>query len=257
VNAVHDRLIRHELGHAVCGSLAGCKIKRVWAPPPDFSDGPPENPDDAAGCVEFHRGSRWSNAVALLGGLLADGEVPPWPIEPRTNDERMLAKLVNEEDPLVYGELVRDTQDIIESAEFTRMTRLASELLAHPPHELDGRQLNDIKALAMKPARPRHTAVTHGRQTFPTRIKALRDDEADDDLEARLAEIQRAKEASNRVAHLPPEHLMPNPQTRTNGHRSSSNGNSKALNNAYEDGYKSLSHVMTDLMPVQVATFDC
>jgi hypothetical protein len=192
VNALHDSLIRHELGHAVCGMLAGLKIKRVWAPsPPDFSDGPPENPDDPAGCVEFHaRGSRWSKAVALLGGLLVSDEVPPWPIEPRTSDERKLAKLVNEEDPLVYGELIRDTQDIIESAEFTRMNRLASELLAHSPHELTGRQLADIKAMTMNT----------GHQTFPVRIKTLPDDE----LEARLAEIERAKEASNRVAHLPP-----------------------------------------------------
>jgi hypothetical protein len=246
MSALHDSLMRHELGHALAGTLSGLRVKRVWAPPPPDFDGPPENPDDLAGCVEFHRGSRWSNAVALLGGLLADGDAPAWPIKPRpySSDDRELARLVNEEDEVTYLELVRDTQDIIESAEFTRMNMLASELLAHPPHELDGRQLNDIKA----------TVMNTGRQTFPVRIKALPDDEPDDDLAARLAEIQRAKEASNRAAHLPPEHLMSNPQA-TNGYQF--NGNGKALANAREDAYKSLSHVMADLMPVQVASFEC
>ena len=54
----HRRLIEHELGHAITALIAGLRVKRVWAPPPesDFFDGPPENPDDPAGYVDFARG---------------------------------------------------------------------------------------------------------------------------------------------------------------------------------------------------------
>jgi hypothetical protein len=61
------------------------------------------------------------------------------------------------------------------------------------------------------------------RKRWLTKIKALPADEPDDELEAALAEIERAKEASNRVAHFPPEHITPNPQT-TNGYQFNGNG---------------------------------
>ena len=144
----HRRLIAHELGHALTGMLAGLRVKRVWAPPPepDVFDAPPENPDELAGFVEFHRGGdQRAKALALLAGPLAEGKpAPAWPIEPRTNDERKLAKLVGEGDELTYLETVRDAEQIVKSDEFTRMNTLASELLAHPPHELDGKQLDHI-----------------------------------------------------------------------------------------------------------------
>ena len=143
----HSRLIAHELGHALVGMIAGSRVQRVWAPPPlpDFFDGRPDNPDELAGFVLSRHGDRKARTLALLGGPLAQGEpAPPWPIEPRTDDERKLAEIVNEQDELCYLQYVRDTQRIIESDEFERMHMFASELLTHPPHRIDERQLKDI-----------------------------------------------------------------------------------------------------------------
>jgi hypothetical protein len=158
VNSLHASLIRHELGHALVGTLSGLRVKRVWAPPPPDFDGPPDDPHAPAGQVQFIGRDKTARTLCLLGGLLANGDAPDWPIKPRpySSDDRELARLVNEEDEVTYLELVRDAKDIIESAEFTRMNMLASELLAHPPHELGGRQLNDIKA----------TVMNHGRKHF-------------------------------------------------------------------------------------------
>ena len=159
---MHAKLIRHELGHAIVGLISGLRVKRVHTPrPPDV---PPEDLDAPAGFVEFHRGGdRRAKALALLGGPLAGGDpVPSWPIEPRTDDERKLARLVDDSDEITFLELPRDTRQIVAGSEFTRMHSLASELLAHPPHELTGEQLHHIRE-----------ATTMGNtkwQAFPTKI---------------------------------------------------------------------------------------
>ena len=74
----------------------------------------------------------------MLGGLLAEGKpAPPGRSGRATDDERQLAEIVNEQDELAYLECVRDTQRILESDEFDRMHAFASELLAHPPHQIN------------------------------------------------------------------------------------------------------------------------
>jgi hypothetical protein len=142
----HRRLIAHELGHALTGMLAGLRVECVWAPPPPEFDGvPPENPNEPAGFVLSRGGDRRARALMLLGGPLAEGKpAPSWPIEPHTDDERQLAKLVAETDELCYLELTRDAEEIITSDEFTTANMLAHELIATPPYKLDERQLNDI-----------------------------------------------------------------------------------------------------------------
>jgi hypothetical protein len=195
MNAMHRRLIKHEAGHAIVGLLSGLRVKRVWAPPPEF-DGPPENPDDPAGYVDFARGGdRRAKAVALLGGPLAEGKpAPSWPIQPHTDDERKLAKLVGEQDELCYLELVRDADQIVKSDEFGRINMLASELLAHPPHELDGKQLDHIRETTMD---------TKHKTAFPTRVRVVTDPELAHVREAAYKSILAAFDAADRHAPKP------------------------------------------------------
>jgi hypothetical protein len=102
-----------------------------------------------------------STALALLAGPLAEGDpAPTWPLQPSSDDERMLARLVGDGDELSYLELVRDSKQIMATSEFTRMHKLAGELLAHPPHELDGTELSDI----------RKVVTERKSQAFPTEI---------------------------------------------------------------------------------------
>jgi hypothetical protein len=82
---------------------------------------------------------------APFAGPLAEGQPARTPIGPRTDDERQLAKLIGEGDELSYLELVRHTLEIVADSGFIRIHRLASELVAQPPHELTGEQLADIR----------------------------------------------------------------------------------------------------------------
>jgi hypothetical protein len=172
VNTMHRKLIEHELGHAVVGLLAGLRVKRVWAPPPGDMTAPPANPDAPAGYVDFEPGGdQRARALALLGGPLAEGKpAPSWPIAPRTDDERKLAKLVGDSDELTFMELVRDAEETVAGGEFTRMHSLACELVAHPPHTLDGKRLDHIREATM-PERKY--------STFATKITTVGDEHDD------------------------------------------------------------------------------
>jgi hypothetical protein len=168
MNAMHRQLIEHEAGHAIVSLLSGLRVKRVHTPPPP--DVPPDDLDAPAGFVDLEPGGDpRARALVLLGGPLAEGKPPPaWPIAPRTDDERKLAKLVGETDELTYLEMVRDAEEIVKGDEFTRMHMLASELLAHPPYQLDGKQLDHIRETTMD--------IKH-KTAFPTRVRVLVDPE--------------------------------------------------------------------------------
>jgi hypothetical protein len=177
MSLMHEKLIRHELAHAIVGLLSGLRVRKVWAPPPpDVAVAAAANPDAAAGCTEFEPGGdRRAKALAIAGGVLAEGRAPIFSIKPRTRDERQLATLFADACEVDYLELLRDAEAIMDSDEYDRMYQVTSELLAHAPFELSGEQLNDIRKVVGGERRKagwerKATGGERQRRTFPATI---------------------------------------------------------------------------------------
>lgn len=246
MNGLHRKLIAHEAGHALVGLLSGFDVERVWAPPPPDMTVPPADPDAPAGFVDFKPGGdRRAKALTLLGGLLVDGKSPAWPIVPDSDDERKLAAIVSETDELTYLECVRDTREVIASSEFDRMNTLVSELLAHPPHELTGEQLKDIKAV-----------VNAHRQAFPTRVKTYGDEndrDADRDELGVIsdAQVERDIEQLQRDTAIRERNIHETDHVISNGNRPAKSVEAVRAE-AREWAFKSLLGTT-----VQIASFEC
>jgi hypothetical protein len=172
---MHERLVRHELAHALVGLLSGLRVRKVSAPPPpDVEVAAAADPEAAAGLTEFEPGGDLrAKALAIAGGVLAEGNPPAFPIKGRTRDERQLARIFADSHEVEYFECLRDTAAVMDSDEYDRMYQVTSELLSHSPFELTGQQLNDIRDVVGRKATSGKGKATGGERqhrTFPATI---------------------------------------------------------------------------------------